>query len=213
MFRVAVLGRGDVCLEHSRSFYDGPGPRHLDTRFGLGRPLKQRAGLYCFPLSAIMVRWLVATVVSLGLGTVRAWNCYLPAGNSDNKGMTPCNITLADTEAGSSCCDPRDSCTTSGMCLGGSGMTYRGGCTDSSFGSPNCPAICITGRCCNNDDTDQSLMPCRSHQSAKIQSQSEYRAVRSPRRRHLDKQRLLPVLYQDGSRRRGHWRHLLQFVI
>jgi hypothetical protein len=74
-----------------------------------------------------------------------AWTCWYPNGfASDNVGMAPCNATLADTTQGSACCDPRDSCTTSGMCLGESTYTYRGGCTDKTFASNNCPSLCHT---------------------------------------------------------------------
>ncbi|PQE19297.1 hypothetical protein CJF31_00009389 [Rutstroemia sp. NJR-2017a BVV2] len=77
--------------------------------------------------------------------SVQAWNCWLPnAVGFDNVGMKPCNATLADTTEGSACCDPKDSCSTSGMCLGRSGYVYRGGCTDSTFGSENCPSFCLT---------------------------------------------------------------------
>ena len=59
--------------------------------------------------------------------------------------MIPCNSRFADTSEGSACYDPRDACTTSGMYLGESGYTYRGGSTDQAFTSNNCPSYCLAG--------------------------------------------------------------------
>ena len=84
-------------------------------------------------------------LLAFAVNSVQAWNCYLPAGNHDNVGMTPCNATLADTPEGSACCDPRDSCTTTGMCLGASKYTYRGGCTDPTFAAAGCASMCLIG--------------------------------------------------------------------
>ncbi|KAM3072174.1 hypothetical protein ACMFMG_008630 [Clarireedia jacksonii] len=83
-------------------------------------------------------------ILALSACSVQAWNCWLPdAVAFDNVGMKPCNTTLADSSEGSACCDPRDSCSTSGLCLGRSGYVYRGGCTDSTFGTANCPSLCL----------------------------------------------------------------------
>ena len=94
-----------------------------------------------------MLRLLVVCIfISVVVKKAWAWTCWLPDSTSfDNVGMIPCNSTLADTTAGSACCDPRDACTTNGMCLGESGYTYRGGCTDQAFNSNNCPSYCLTG--------------------------------------------------------------------
>jgi hypothetical protein len=94
-----------------------------------------------------MLRLLTVCLFITVIATkAQAWTCWLPDGKSfDNVGMIPCNSTLEDTTEGSACCDPRDACTTSGMCLGESGYTYRGGCTDSTFTSSNCPSYCLTG--------------------------------------------------------------------
>jgi len=89
---------------------------------------------------------IVCISINIIVAKAQAWTCWLPDGKSfDNVGMIPCNSTLEDSTEGSACCDPRDACTTSGMCLGESGYTYRGGCTDSTFTSSNCPSYCLIG--------------------------------------------------------------------
>jgi len=71
---------------------------------------------------------------------VRA-TCYQPNGNIDTS-VVPCNTTINS----SACCAPTDSCTTSGLCLGASGYVYRSACTDLTWSSKNCPAICQNGK-------------------------------------------------------------------
>ncbi len=66
--------------------------------------------------------------------------CYQPNGDVDSS-VVPCNSTINS----SACCDPLDSCSTSGLCLGSSGFVYRSACTDPTWSSPNCPQICLRG--------------------------------------------------------------------
>jgi hypothetical protein len=72
--------------------------------------------------------------------------CYYPDGTIGTEHV-PCNQTITGFSA---CCNPLDSCSLSGICLGASGWDYRGSCTDSSWGSANCPAVewnqCIIGK-------------------------------------------------------------------
>lgn len=68
-------------------------------------------------------------------------HCYMPDGSNADQGTAPCNSTAAV----SACCDPRDSCTTSGLCLGASGWIYRSACTDQTWNSPVCAQQCRTG--------------------------------------------------------------------
>ena len=79
--------------------------------------------------------------------------CYLPDKSIANSGDTvyhPCNATAVDNGEGSACCDLRSSigssiCLTSGFCFGADSYVYRGGCTDQTWKSPNCPSQCLGG--------------------------------------------------------------------
>ncbi|KAG4433670.1 hypothetical protein IFR05_010838 [Cadophora sp. M221] len=62
--------------------------------------------------------------------------CYYPDGIHKEPSHVPCDQT---TSSSSACCDPRNSCSESGICLGASGWDYRGSCTDQSWTSENCP--------------------------------------------------------------------------
>ncbi|TVY71443.1 hypothetical protein LSUE1_G005217 [Lachnellula suecica] len=64
--------------------------------------------------------------------------CFYPDGTTTDPVHRPCNTTIGN----SACCDPMDSCTTNGICLGRSGFNYRGSCTDSSWKDPTCPTAC-----------------------------------------------------------------------
>ncbi|KUJ14984.1 uncharacterized protein LY89DRAFT_671378 [Mollisia scopiformis] len=64
--------------------------------------------------------------------------CYYPDGVTTEPNHVPCNTTLST----SACCDPLDSCTTSGLCLGRTGFNYRGSCTDKTWTSDNCASGC-----------------------------------------------------------------------
>lgn len=65
--------------------------------------------------------------------------CFYPDGITTEPTHKPCNTTLST----SACCDPLDSCSTSGLCLGRSGFVYRGSCTDRTWKSANCPTTCL----------------------------------------------------------------------
>lgn len=65
-----------------------------------------------------------------------AATCWYPDNKTSEPTHVPCNQTISTASA---CCDPNDSCSVSGFCLGASGFVYRGSCTDQSWGSANCP--------------------------------------------------------------------------
>ncbi|PQE17390.1 effector OEC112 precursor protein [Rutstroemia sp. NJR-2017a BVV2] len=85
------------------------------------------------------LRWLyagiAASIFTLTLAADASSTCWYPDGATAEPGHVPCNQTISGASA---CCDPDDSCTTSGMCLGASGWVYRGSCTDSDWESDNC---------------------------------------------------------------------------
>ncbi|KAM3087452.1 hypothetical protein ACMFMG_001539 [Clarireedia jacksonii] len=94
------------------------------------------------------LRWLyggiAASIFTLTLAADASSTCWYPDGITAEPAHVPCNQTISGASA---CCDPNDSCTTSGMCLGASGWVYRGSCTDSSWKSGNCAnqfTDCIT---------------------------------------------------------------------
>ncbi|KAH8660955.1 hypothetical protein BGZ60DRAFT_414356 [Tricladium varicosporioides] len=91
---------------------------------------------------------LVALVVVLTTSVQAVTTCYYPDGKTVDPNHVPCNQTIS---AASACCDPQDSCSTSGICLGRSGWTYRGSCTDRGWDSANCPKQYES--CVNNPDT------------------------------------------------------------
>ncbi|TVY33134.1 hypothetical protein LSUB1_G007303 [Lachnellula subtilissima] len=62
--------------------------------------------------------------------------CWYPDNKTSEPTHVPCNQTISTASA---CCDPNDSCSVSGFCLGQSGWIYRGSCTDQSWDSGNCP--------------------------------------------------------------------------
>ncbi|KAF8855419.1 hypothetical protein BDZ45DRAFT_503667 [Acephala macrosclerotiorum] len=64
--------------------------------------------------------------------------CFYPDGITTEPTHSPCNLTVS----ASSCCDPLDACTASGLCLGRTGFNYRGTCTDKTWDSSNCAASC-----------------------------------------------------------------------
>jgi hypothetical protein len=85
-----------------------------------------------------MLFFLVLVLLTAALAQQQ--HCYMPDGSIADD-IAPCNSTIAL----SACCDPRDSCTESGFCLGASGWIYRSGCTDQSWSSSVCPSQCRTG--------------------------------------------------------------------
>ncbi|PVH70648.1 hypothetical protein DL98DRAFT_597644 [Cadophora sp. DSE1049] len=87
-----------------------------------------------------------ATLLLLAAKSITAAQpkCYFPDGTTVEAGHVPCNQTISTPSA---CCDPLDSCSTSGFCLGRTGLPYRGSCTDQNWGSENCPKqfnTCVT---------------------------------------------------------------------
>ncbi|TVY48411.1 hypothetical protein LOCC1_G001546 [Lachnellula occidentalis] len=77
-----------------------------------------------------------------------AATCWYPDNKTSEPKHVPCNQTISTASA---CCDPNDSCSVSGFCLGQSGWTYRGSCTDQSWDSTNCPNK--FEQCLKNPDT------------------------------------------------------------
>ncbi|KUJ17338.1 uncharacterized protein LY89DRAFT_51358 [Mollisia scopiformis] len=88
------------------------------------------------------------------LPLVSASTCYWPDGSDADSAYVACNSTAST----SACCSANDACTTFGWCLGASGMTYRGGCTDQNWNSP----ACMTSYCQGVKDDYQFLMNCNS---------------------------------------------------
>ncbi|TVY86343.1 hypothetical protein LAWI1_G008486 [Lachnellula willkommii] len=76
--------------------------------------------------------------------------CWYPDNKTSEPTHVPCNQT---TSTASACCDPNDSCSVSGFCLGQSGWIYRGSCTDQSWDSANCPNK--FEQCLTNPDTQK----------------------------------------------------------
>ncbi|KAF8857535.1 hypothetical protein BDZ45DRAFT_726705 [Acephala macrosclerotiorum] len=96
-------------------------------------------------------RWSGIALIFL-LRSVAASTCYWPDGTEAADGYIACNSTAS----GSACCGANDACTTFGWCLGASGMPYRGGCTDSTWGS----SACQNSYCQSVKDNYQFLMNC-----------------------------------------------------
>ena len=69
-------------------------------------------------------------------------SCYNPDQSIPLKPYYPCNTASG---VHSACCGPGDQCTEHGYCLGASGYIYRGGCTDITWESANCPQQCKEG--------------------------------------------------------------------
>ncbi|KAF2136575.1 uncharacterized protein K452DRAFT_128594 [Aplosporella prunicola CBS 121167] len=70
--------------------------------------------------------------------------CYSPSGDIAED-WQPCNATT--NGQASACCDLRNSvCTTTGLCFGGAGHIYRGGCTDRHWSAPECTNHCLDVR-------------------------------------------------------------------
>jgi len=78
---------------------------------------------------------------------VLAVNCY--ALNQQHiSDYVPCNASVDGVETHSACCDPRDVCMASGLCLSTrnsnpNGLLWVDACTDQTFKNENCPHICV----------------------------------------------------------------------
>lgn len=71
--------------------------------------------------------------------------CYMADGSTTGYGNTgyplvPCDATAPN----SACCAVTDDCLDTGICLSGQGYFYRGGCTDASWQTPECAAVCLS---------------------------------------------------------------------
>lgn len=88
----------------------------------------------------------VVYVVCFSLVSLIEATCYLPDKSvvPVEAGYVPCNATAADGVY-SACCAEGDGCTTTGYCLGNTGFTYRGGCTDVNWASESCCPSCRSG--------------------------------------------------------------------
>lgn len=69
--------------------------------------------------------------------------CYFPDGSvavDEEIDYVQCK----ETSAGgfTHCCTPYNICTVGGYCVGNAGFFYRGGCTDKTWTSNLCPALC-----------------------------------------------------------------------
>lgn len=117
-----------------------------------------------------MARAILVIFATLGLCLTASAqkHCYMPDGTIDDKGTVPCNSTAAV----SACCDPRDSCSISGLCLGASGWIYRSACTDSTWTSPACAQQCLIGK-------SPFLSP-HPHQHLHIHFQAQFNLIQFP---------------------------------
>jgi len=68
--------------------------------------------------------------------------CYLLY-HTSRYSQVPCNTTASGVH--SACCGLGDPCTKNGYCFGGSGVMYRGACTDPSWLSDQCCPQCRDG--------------------------------------------------------------------
>lgn len=97
-----------------------------------------------FSVSTLLLTTLVAT-------TRAVESCYFPSGleivPSVNATYEPCNEQAG---AISQCCPTNQGCSANGLCVDVDGQYSRGGCTDSTFGSPYCLDLCTTVLVCPN---------------------------------------------------------------
>lgn len=83
----------------------------------------------------------ISVVASLAFQADAEATCWYPDGSTSEPKHSPCNTTVTS----SACCDPLDSCSTSGLCLGRTGNAYRGSCTDKTWTAEACPSGCHAG--------------------------------------------------------------------
>jgi hypothetical protein len=98
--------------------------------------------------SPFMLAKVVLALVFLAPFTTASTNatCYFPNGQvaaTFGQLYVPCKDIVAGGVT--YCCDPDDACTTGGYCIGSGNFFYRGGCTDQTWTSTGCPALCATG--------------------------------------------------------------------
>ena len=87
----------------------------------------------------------VALFLIIPLPTLMTRDCFYPDGSRPSAlegDYFPCG---PDGGPHSACCAKGDGCSTMGLCFGGSGYMYRGGCTDSNWTAPECPQSCRNG--------------------------------------------------------------------
>src|SRR5262245_61429107 len=95
-------------------------------------------------IRAVLFPFLVALIPR----SIAADQCYYPHGEVTTDPIYPCN---GSAEGSSACCGEYvqglpAACTTTGLCIGHSGLFYRGGCTVSDFTSTTaCPIWCLDG--------------------------------------------------------------------
>ena len=88
---------------------------------------------------------LASLLVALRASAVTASvQCWFPDGTTPTVDQIPCNSSASDSVgSGSACClnHPNDYCMANGLCFG-TGIVYRGSCTDKSWNSPACSQAC-----------------------------------------------------------------------
>jgi hypothetical protein len=135
----AKVDQSSISFSHSHSIV----AESAKTCPSLLLALSKLSSLFSASSSKMARARIVALVASALLALVAAGtqHCYYPDGTNADAGTSPCNTTAAV----SACCDPRDSCTISGLCLGASGWIYRSSCTDQTWTSSACPSQCHIG--------------------------------------------------------------------
>lgn len=94
------------------------------------------------PMSFITLILIFATnLISSQSFANQSQSCYAPNGE-----LLPFHTSCNSTESDSSCCNIGDGCLVNGVCLSSTRKTvYRGGCTDRSYHSGQCPTNCLDG--------------------------------------------------------------------
>jgi hypothetical protein len=95
--------------------------------------------LFFFIMKSYQILFLAVAISSTTAASSSL--CFYPDGITTDPNHVPCNSTIST----SACCDPLDSCTDSGICLGRTGFNYRGSCTDKTWTSSNCASECLAG--------------------------------------------------------------------
>lgn len=74
--------------------------------------------------------------------------CSFPDGRSNGATLGQTIVPCDPSAAHSACCVQGETCIGLGLCLSGTGLLYRAGCTDKTFKDGACPNICtdISGK-------------------------------------------------------------------
>lgn len=96
-------------------------------------------------LSNSIPLYYFATLLLLATTTFAALPCYFPDQTTIAPIQVPCNSSASNTTSSASACcrdTPNTYCLSNGLCLS-NGQTYRGSCTDKTWGAEGCPKDCV----------------------------------------------------------------------